>query len=55
LQTPDAPSISFNDFRPAFLEHLGELGAEGLRVFLFTSLQSLIDRGMKKSGKQAVS
>ncbi|BGP20883.1 hypothetical protein JCM10213_003381 [Rhodosporidiobolus nylandii] len=43
-QDPSAIHISFNDFRPAFLEELHEKGAEGIHDILFSSLQSLINR-----------
>ncbi|GAA5828509.1 hypothetical protein JCM11251_000824 [Rhodosporidiobolus azoricus] len=44
-QDPTAPPLpSFNEFRPAFLEHLKQQGADGLHDFLFSSLQSLINR-----------
>ncbi|GAA6030666.1 hypothetical protein JCM8097_006262 [Rhodosporidiobolus ruineniae] len=44
----DSPSSatlpSFNDFRPLFLENLRDQGATGIHDFLFSSLQSLINR-----------
>ncbi|GAA6010137.1 hypothetical protein JCM10207_005635 [Rhodosporidiobolus poonsookiae] len=46
---PGALQTSFNDFRPAFLEHLLAEGADGIHTFLFSSLQSLINRRMSAS------
>ncbi|GAA5970370.1 hypothetical protein JCM11641_001684 [Rhodosporidiobolus odoratus] len=43
-KNPISLQLSFNDFRPAFLEQLHAQGAEGIHDFLFTSLQSLINR-----------
>ncbi|GAA6030687.1 hypothetical protein JCM8097_006273 [Rhodosporidiobolus ruineniae] len=50
----DSPSSaalpSFNDFRPLFLEHLRDQGAEGIHDFLFSSLQSLINWTVSADG-----
>ncbi|EGU11744.1 putative Phosphoribosylglycinamide formyltransferase [Rhodotorula toruloides ATCC 204091] len=48
----DGLNISFNEFRPAFLEWAQEQGAEGLSDFLFSSLVSLVNRRASKSGSQ---
>ncbi|GAA5851930.1 hypothetical protein JCM8547_000102 [Rhodosporidiobolus lusitaniae] len=45
-----APTVTFNDFRPLFLERLRDEGAEGLYDFLFSSLQSLINRRVSAGG-----
>ncbi|BGP11924.1 hypothetical protein JCM10049v2_007844 [Rhodotorula toruloides] len=49
---PDGLNISFNEFRPAFLEWVQEQGADGLSEFLFSSLVSLVNRRAAKSGSQ---
>ncbi|BGP35943.1 hypothetical protein JCM10296v2_007795 [Rhodotorula toruloides] len=49
---PDGLNISFNEFRPAFLEWVQEQGADGLSDFLFSSLVSLVNRRASKLGSQ---
>ncbi|GAA5912051.1 hypothetical protein JCM8208_006469, partial [Rhodotorula glutinis] len=41
---PTAVHISFNEFRPRFVEYLEEKGAKGLASCLFSSLSSLVER-----------
>ncbi|GAA6002019.1 uncharacterized protein JCM10292_001800 [Rhodotorula paludigena] len=41
---PSAPNLSFNAFRPHLVEYLAQRGATGLSEFLFSSLQSLVQR-----------
>ncbi|GJN94703.1 hypothetical protein Rhopal_007794-T1 [Rhodotorula paludigena] len=43
-QHPSAPNLSFNAFRPHLVEYLAQRGATGLSEFLFSSLQSLVQR-----------
>ncbi|GEM11834.1 centromere protein I [Rhodotorula toruloides] len=49
---PDGVHISFNEFRPAFLEWVQEQGADGLSDFLFSSLVSLVKRRASNSASQ---
>ncbi|GAA5845863.1 hypothetical protein JCM9279_002404 [Rhodotorula babjevae] len=47
---PAALNISFNEFRPRFVEFLEVQGAKGLASFLFSSLSSLIERRKSSGG-----
>ncbi|GAA5909578.1 hypothetical protein JCM6882_003460 [Rhodosporidiobolus microsporus] len=49
---PSAPPVTFNEFRPTFLEYLHAKGAEGIHDFLFGSLQSLIQRRVSMGGEE---
>ncbi|GAA5861616.1 hypothetical protein JCM1840_005207 [Sporobolomyces johnsonii] len=44
--------LPFAEFRPSFLEYLQVHGAEGVHDFLFSSLQSLINRRQSQSQSQ---
>ncbi|KPV72872.1 uncharacterized protein RHOBADRAFT_55543 [Rhodotorula graminis WP1] len=47
---PAAFHISFNEFRPRFVEYLEERGAKGLASCLFSSLSSLVERRKSSIG-----
>ncbi|GAA5944947.1 hypothetical protein JCM3775_005508, partial [Rhodotorula graminis] len=47
---PAALHISFNEFRPRFVEYLEERGAKGLASCLFSSLSSLVERRKSSIG-----
>ncbi|GAA5947720.1 hypothetical protein JCM3765_001050 [Sporobolomyces pararoseus] len=52
--SPSAFKITFTNFRPLFLEHLRDEGAEGFYEFLFSTMQSLIKRRESQGESQMV-
>ncbi|GAA5932676.1 hypothetical protein JCM1841_006934 [Sporobolomyces salmonicolor] len=52
-QHPIGLDLPFTEFRPCFLEYLRARGAEGVHDFLFSSLQSLINRRQSQSQSQS--